>query len=290
MTRALALVLALAAAGQLSSPGSQRPAPVFRSGVDVVRLDVSAVDRTGAPLRGLMASDFTVTDNGASQQVTSVEGARLPLSVQLALDTSASVSGSRLHHLIAAADGLLSALRPGDRAGLVTFSHVLRRAAPLTDDLVSVRTALARIDGDGRTALRDAVQLAVSMPHADGYRPLTLVFTDGVDNASWLTDEAVLDSARRAGIVVHTIRVTGREDSPSQFVEQLVATTGGRVWSASSERDLERLFTSALEEMRARYLLTFSPSGRARPGWHELKVRLKRGGSVTARRGYFVVP
>jgi hypothetical protein len=49
-----------------------------------------------------------------------------------------------------------------------------------------------------------------------------------------------------------------------------------------------RLFTSALDEMRARYLVTFAPRSPT-PGWHELKVSVRRGGvDVKARPGYFV--
>jgi VWFA-related protein len=291
MMKALFLSAALAISGQLSPNNLQGPAAVFHSGVDGVRLDVSVVNRKGASVRGLVAADFIVTDNGVPQDVTSVEVDRLPLSVQLVLDTSASVSGNRLRHLVVAAKGLLAALQARDRAGLVTFSHELRQPAVITDDLASVRMALGAMTGDGRTALRDAVQLAVATRHDDGVRPMMLVFTDGVDNASWLSEEAVTESARRAGVVVHIVRVTSQENSPSTFVEHLADATGGRVWSASSEDDLERLFTTALDEMRARYLLTFSPRGDARSGWHELKVRLKNGnGEVTARRGYFVAP
>jgi VWFA-related protein len=262
---------------------------MFHSGVDVVRIDVSVVNRNGAPVLGLTAGDFVVTDNGARQDVQSLVVDQLPLSVQLVLDTSASVLGNRLKHLVAAANGLLAALRPGDRTGLLTFSHVLRVPAEMTEDFASVHTALGAIAGEGRTALRDAVQLAVAIRRDDGTRPLALVFTDGVDNASWLSDEAVIESARSAGVVIHVVRVNSQETSPSKFVEHLTEAAGGRVWSAPSEGDLERLFTTALDEMRARYLLTFSPPGPVRRGWHELRVRLKNGGGdVTARRGYFV--
>ena len=52
---------------------------------------------------------------------------------------------------------------------------------------------------------------------------------------------------------------------------------------------LVALFTSALEEMRARCLLTYTPKGEARAGWHELKVRLRSGrADIIARPGYFV--
>jgi hypothetical protein len=75
------------------------------------------------------------------------------------------------------------------------------------------------------------------------------------------------------------------------FVEQLTRATGGRVWSVSSARDMDSLFTKALDEMRVRYLLAFALRGTARAGWHEVTVKLKDGkGDVVARPGYFVNP
>jgi VWFA-related protein len=134
------------------------------------------------------------------------------------------------------------------------------------------------------------VQLAIAKGNDSESRRLVLVFTDGVDNASWISEEAVIDSARRAAVVIHVIRVSGREAANSKLSEELTETAGGRVWSAASEDDLERLFTRALDEMRARYVLTFSPPHPVRPGWHELRVRLRKAtGEITARRGYFVV-
>jgi Ca-activated chloride channel homolog len=266
------------------------PATVFRGGIDVVRLDVSIV-RNGRPVRGLSAADFIVTDNGVQQVVESVDVDQLPLSVQLVLDVSGSVFGDRLEHLIAAADGLVASLRPGERAAVLTFSHRFHVLVEMTEDLASVRQALRSLVGEGRTALRDAVQLAMATRHGEGARPLVLVFSDGVDNSSWLSEEAVVESARRAGVVIHLIRVAGQERSGSRFVEQLTETTGGRVWSARSDADLQRLFTTALEEMRGRYLLSFSSQRPVRPGWHALSVRLKNGGGdITARSGYFVTP
>jgi hypothetical protein len=70
---------------------------------------------------------------------------------------------------------------------------------------------------------------------------------------------------------------------------RLTQLTGGRTWSATSDKQLRELFTNVLDDMRARYLLTYTPRGVRKPGWHELKVRLKEGrANITARRGYFV--
>ena len=255
----------------------------FSGGVEVVELDVS-VTRGGQPVGGLSAQDFSLTDNGVAQVIDSVTPDQLPLSVLLALDTSQSVSGDRLRHLVDAGEGLIHALRRDDRAGLLTFSHAIDLAVPMTDDVNQVVERLRTIEPTGSTALRDAVQLALDLRPRDRTRTLLLVFTDGEDTSSWLSASAVLDSARRAAVVVHVVRVQS-----DTFLDRLADVTGGRTWSATSDRQLRELFTRALEEMRARYLVTYTPRAVSKPGWHELRVKVKSGGAdVTTRPGYFV--
>lgn len=209
---------------------------------------------------------------------------QLPLSVTLVLDISQSVAGERLRHLVMAGEGLTDALKPGDRAALLTFSPVADLRVSMTANLQSVRDALAAMKPGGATSLRDAVHLALQPQPRDNTRPLLLVFTDGIDTSSWLSENAVLDSARRVGVVVHAVRA----DS-NAFLDRLAEASGGRTWSATSDKQLRELFTGALEEMRARYLLSYTPSGVPGSGWHELKVRLRNGrGDITARPGYFV--
>lgn len=147
--------------------------------------------------------DFLLTDNGVAQEIESVVRDRLPLSVTLVLDTSQSVSGDRLAHLVAAGGELTRALRSGDRASLITFSHKVDLRVPMTGDMATIQQALAAMSGRGAAAPRDAVHLALELRARDQTRPLLLVFTDGHDTAIWLTEEAVLDSARRTGVVTH---------------------------------------------------------------------------------------
>jgi VWFA-related protein len=52
--------------------------PVFRSGVDVVRLDVSALDRDFRPVRGLKTTDFSVREDGKPQEIVAFEEIDLP--------------------------------------------------------------------------------------------------------------------------------------------------------------------------------------------------------------------
>ena len=265
----------------LAAQAATSPQTTFRSGVEVVELDVS-VTRNNAPVAGLAAQDFALTDNGVAQDVTSVTLEHLPLSVTMVLDTSQSVAGDRLHHLVQAGEGLTNALHSEDRAALITFSHAVDLRVPMTRDMKTIRTALGAMAGNGATSLRDAVHLALQLQPHDLTRPLVLLFTDGHDTTSWLTEDDTIDSARRAGVVVHVVRVES-----DVVLDRLVEATGGRMWSANSDRDLHELFTRALDEMRARYLLSFTPRGVKKAGWHELKVKLKTGrADIAARPGY----
>lgn len=264
-----------------TAPSAQQPA--FRATVEVVELDVS-VTRGGQPVQGLTSRDFVVTDNGVMQEVDTVTLERLPLNVTLVLDVSQSLSGARLAQLVKAGNEVTRALRGNDRAALLTFSHAIRLRVSMTHDLDRVRSALGSLTSLGATALRDAVHVALSVRSEDRGRSLMLLFTDGRDTASWLTEANVLESVRHSGTVIHIIR-----SASDSFLNRLAEASGGRVWSATSDEDLRLLFTRALEEMRARYLLAYSPRGVSEPGWHDIRVRLEAGrADITARPGYFV--
>lgn len=308
--RAGAALFAVGVAGAFA----QQP-PTFRSAVDAVRLDVSVM-RGGRPVVGLRPDDFLVTDDGVPQRVDVGAIDTLPISVMLVLDVSASVQGTKLAHLAEASAALIGALRPRDRAALVTFSHEVDLLMPMTGDRRALVGALDSLAPGGATALRDAIHLALQLRPDDDSRPVVVVFSDGMDTASWLSVTDLLTLVRRSGAVIHAVEladdramgpagdgyqprlsdclspppsVSGRRATSSPFLECVIREAGGRRWPAASAADLRPLFAQALDEMRARYLLTFHPSGVPHQGWHELKVSLRSGrADIRTRAGYFV--
>jgi VWFA-related protein len=68
--RAAILVAACAASAGAQEPAPQKP-PTFRTGTNVVRVDVMVTDRSGNPVRTLTADDFEVLENGTPQPITS---------------------------------------------------------------------------------------------------------------------------------------------------------------------------------------------------------------------------
>jgi VWFA-related protein len=259
-------------------------AQTFSVRIEAVRVDV-LVTENGRPVQGLAPADFELLDNGVRQQVNLASFEQIPLNVVLALDMSASTQGLRLGHLQTAGKRVLDGLKAGDRAALVTFSHVVSSTQGLTADLNRVRTALDEARGAGLTSLIDATHTGMLLGESDAGRSLLIVFSDGVDTSSWLTADAVLETARHGDVIVYGVEIGQRGAS---FSRRLSETTGGRLFAIESTTDLSAAFARILEEFRMRYLISYSPQGVAPGGWHHLDVRVRnRGVTVQARPGYF---
>jgi VWFA-related protein len=306
MTR-FAIAVATLAIGTVALPAQQPPAPLFKAGVDAVKVD-ALVTRRGHPVGGLTAADFELLDNGVPQTVASVALESVPVNVVLILDVSGSVAGERLAALANAGRAAIEALRPIDRAAVATFSNEIEWRTPMTTDRSSLLADLDHLVAAGGTSLYDAAYAGMLLSVAGGSRTLCLIFSDGRDTSSWLPASSVLDMASRSDAVVYGVatehherpvdRVMANPDRRSSpwgtarvapvnaFLEQIAAATGGRVLQAD-DHDLPSSFANIVKEFQNRYLLMFTPSQDA-PGWHAVEVRVKgHVADVQARRGYW---
>jgi VWFA-related protein len=287
MTRALiGLLIAV------SSIGADAGQPTFRSSVALVRVDASVMDGNQA-VAGLTAANFTIIDNGVAQTIDSVSLDRVPLGLMLTLDTSESLKGQAMTAMSAAARNLITSLRPDDAAALMTFADPVQLAVPATHDRASMLQALSGLAAAGGTSINDAIVLGLlhDPTLSPDMRPVMIVFTDGRDTTSWLGTAQALLAARRSRTLIHVVELRDTIGSGTNFPRELAKAGGGRVWSAKSPGALRELFGQVLDELRARYLITYYPAGVAREGWHDVRVRLRGAhGEITARPGYFVTP
>lgn len=282
----------------------------FRSGVEGVNVDVLVLDGK-RPVGGLHVADFELRDSGVLQRIDSVAFEDVPLNVIFALDTSESVQGTPLDNLKIAALAAIQLLRPPDQAAVVTFDDYVTLRADWTKDRVRLSTAIGASKAGGATSLHDAAYTALTLRASQPGRTLALIFSDGEDTASWLHGRATIDIARRNDAVVYGVELrpkgrwspgylldfhsgvqTGTASVPrtrllERFLDTLADETGGQVLNAARPEQLHERFVQIMTEFRTRYLITYSPNGVERGGWHPLDVMLKnRKGRVIARRGY----
>ena len=279
MTKRLAPIVLVV----LASVTMRSQTPTFSSRIKAVRVDVLVTDN-GQPVRGLGPADFDIRDNGVLQPIDFVSFEQIPLNLVLAFDVSDSVVAERLERLRMAASAILRGLAPRDQSALVTFSHVVHLGARLSTDAAAVQSALTRVSDGGSTSLIDGVYAGMQVGESDAGRELLVIFSDGLDTASWLPASGVIDAAKRSDVVAYAVSV--RSPAKPEFLRELTSTTGGRLFEIEKTENLESLFVRILQEFRQRYLVSYTPTGVAASGWHKLDVRVKRGGSVKARPGY----
>jgi VWFA-related protein len=260
-------------------------APTFKTALESVRVDVLAT-QDGRPLRGLGPADFEVFDEGVLQRLDHVTFEQTPLKVVFAIDASSSLGGERGRRLREACQGVLTTLHREDQAALVVFSDGIFIRSALTRDLDRVRDAVEQTLPPGQTALVDAIQASLLLAESEPGRGLLLVLSDGIEVSSHLSEEVVLESAKRSEAVVYGVSL--RADRKPRLLDRLADITGGDLVRIESSSDLAHAFEKVLTEFRQRYLLSFVPTGVSASGWHQLKVRVKRDGvSVRARPGYY---
>lgn len=258
--------------------------PTFSSRVDGVRVDVLVTDSSRRPLRGLTPQDFTIRDNGVAQQIDIVSFGEIALNVALAFDLSESVAGGRLEQLRAASRALTAELQPADQSGLITFNEIVSLRCALSRDRSCIDRSLAEVAPAGATALVDGVLAAIVAGESDVGRSLLMVFSDGLDTSSFMGTDRVLDMGRRSDVVVYSI---ASKDARPDFLETLSEITGGRLHETKRDEELSKAFRAILDEFRHRYLVTYTPKGVPKDGWHTLDVRVNRSGArVKARPGY----
>lgn len=295
MRRALLVLLAAIATG-----AAQRP--TFTVNTDLVRVDV-LVERNGTPLSGLGADDFVVEDNGVRQRVRLLSDAGA-VSVTTVLDVSGSMTPAKLANAGAGVRALMAALDDRDRHLLFGFAgETWRVVLPAASDAVPADSIARALRGPrvAHTSLFDALFASIVLSDAGPGPKLLAVLTDGRNNTSWLSAQAVIDAANRHDTVIYAISVSQdlprrgsalppiAEDDGYRLLEVLAHRTGGRVVSAGWNRDLGPVFASLIREYRQRYILSFVSEGVPRgDGWHRIEVRLRnRSGKVHARSGYW---
>src|SRR5262245_35338433 len=147
--KVLAVFVLTIAAGAVAFAQTPAP-PQFRSGVTLVELEVSVVDRDGQPVSRLQQPDFTVIENGRPQKIVSVterglsagqtlnEAARAPQDpgesrrVTIVLDDAQIPIDARItSRTKSIARTIIQSLDPSDRAAVV-FTRNTRRSADFT--------------------------------------------------------------------------------------------------------------------------------------------------------------
>ena len=288
---------ALGSASPQQEPGEP---PVISARTDLVTLTVSVVDRRGRFVTGLRPEHFTVYDSGEPQTIQIFTSEDVPATIGLVIDSSGSMRGRRTE-VTAAAAAFADMSHPLDEFFTLNFNEYVWLGLPpdvaFTEDMDELGAALSAAPAYGMTALYDAVDRALDhLQLGRRDRKALIVVSDGGDNASTQTLDAVVEHARRAGAVIYSVTLDNPDDRDAnpRVLKKLAGETGARSFTPGSAGEVMRSFAQIAREIRSAYTIGFVPTATTDAGFRPVRVVVdagdRRGLTVRTRAGYYAGP
>jgi Ca-activated chloride channel homolog len=270
---------------------------VFRgASSELVVLPVIVKDKQGRYVSDLAKERFVVYDNTRRMSIDLFTNEDTPVTVGLIVDASGSMR-AKVGQVIAAAVAFAKSSNPDDELFAVRFNddaeEVVRdRRFLLAGDLSALEAAMSALRPQGRTALYDA--LIAGLDHLnDASRPrkALIVISDGGDNASRATLDAVLARAHKSNAAIYTIGVYDPDevDKNRGALKALARATGGERFEPASPGELLQVCKRIARELRSGYTIGYVPPDRDGQ-FHRVRVVIEpamRGLDVRTRPGYF---
>jgi VWFA-related protein len=277
--------------------------PTFGVGIEVINLTITVTDGRSRFVTDLAEADFSVFEDGVKQDLSLFTHEDLPISLALMLDTSASMD-EKLPQARAAALRLVKTLRAQDLAEVMQFNDRATVLQDFTADFALLEGAVNRTTAQGPTALHNALYIALkdlSKQKTAGElrRRAIILLSDGEDTASLVSDEQVMELARKTEIAVYAIAI--RSNRPADRARQafsqaahllttLARDTGGQVFFPASISELDGVYDKIAEELRTQYSLGYVSANKRRDGkWRRIVVRVPTRDDIQVRHklGYF---
>src|SRR5437868_276085 len=275
-----------------------RPPANLRVDTNLVLVPVTVCDPLNRPVTGLEKEHFRVFDDKIEQAITHFSMDDEPVAVGLVFDISGSM-GAKLQKSRQAASAFFRTANPEDEFFLIEFNDAPKLVVPLTQSVEDIQNRLTFSQSKGRTALLDAIMLAMAeMKKSKKNRKALLIISDGGDNSSRYTESEVRNMVRENDVLRYAIGVYegggGRMRTPEEaagpgLLTDLCEQTGGRHLPADAN-ELPDIASKIGVELRNRYVLGYTPANQVRDGrYHTLQVKVvpPKGLGVPTLRPYF---
>ncbi|HCR00002.1 MAG TPA: hypothetical protein DIU48_11310 [Acidobacteria bacterium] len=296
----VALVISSAATAIAQEPDQ----PAFRTGVDLVALNVTVTDENDRYVTDIDVEGFQLFEDGAQQEVTFFTRTQLPIALALLMDTSASMA-DRMSTAQEAAIGFAERLRTQDLASIIDFDSRVDILHEFTNSLDALTSAIRQTSAGGSTSLYNAIYIslkelakigAAATAEEEIRRQAIVMLSDGEDTSSLVGFEEVLELAKRSNTIIYSIGLRSRDIRTrrgfreADFVlRQLAQETGGRTFFPEQVEDLPKIYQRISDELSSQYTLGYVSKNPIRDGrWRRVVVRVDRPNvGARTKQGYY---
>jgi VWFA-related protein len=270
-----------------NKPGEQLESrPRFNIRVDstLVLIPVTVTDPLNRFVTGLEKENFKLTEDKLPQEVTQFSSEDAPLSVGVVFDCSGSM-GHKLEKSRQAVAQFFRLANPEDEFFLVQFNDTANLIQHFTRNLEEIQNKLAFAKSKGRTALLDAVYMALhEMRKAKNPRKALLLISDGGDNSGRYSEAETKAMVKEADVQIYAIGIYesagGRSRTPEEtfgptLLTEIAELTGGRQYPVDDLNELPDVAAKIGIELRNQYILGYAPKNPNHDGkYRKVEVKL----------------
>ena len=273
----------------------------FGSG-EIKTMLVNVTDLYNRSIGDLETKDFEVTENGETRDVMSVSPVTAPFNLVLLLDVSGSVD-NYVNFIRKAARQFVETMGPQDRIAIVTFNDDVHVISRFTTDKPTLSASLDTFDAGGGTAYYDALAytLADTLRPLRGDRTAIVVLTDGDDNRSFLSFDALKGTIQESGALIYPLFVpssliaasatTEGQDRSIDWLrrkymglttkaegegEKLARASGGVYYPITQLAQIQTAYDDIAKQLRTAYSVTFRPTASEPGKSSRLRIKVKR--------------
>jgi VWFA-related protein len=269
----------------------------IRVDTNLVLIPVTVTDPMNRFVTGLEKEHFRLEEDKVEQTITHFASEDAPLSVGVVFDTSGSM-GSKLQKSRMAVAQFMKTANPEDEFFLVQFSDKPELTVPFTTNTEEIQSRLTFTQSKGRTALLDAIYLALhEMKRARNPRKALLIISDGGDNSSRYTESEIKNLVREADVQIYAIGIfepvyargrTPEELAGPGLLSEVAEQTGGRHYAVENLNDLPDIAAKIGIELRNQYVLGYTPTNQERDGkYRRVRVRLVQPKGLPPLRAFW---
>ncbi len=281
------------ARGAQGSTAAQAQHPL-EAKTELVKLDVSVLDKEGKFVGGLEQKSFRVLDNGAERPIIFFAPVDTPARIVVMIETSPAVYMIKDEH-IAASYALLNGLAEDDQVALVTYSDAPKELLPFTSDRAALQNALGGnqyMIGMASLNLYDSIASVVEgIAPVPGKKAIVLLST-GLDSSGPEHFDALVQKLRTQDVVIFAVGLGGSLNDNSAPVSKaekkaaakakrdaaaagaagptmlekaraallsLATMTGGRAYFPASGQDFAPAYQEIASAVRHQYVLGIAP-------------------------------
>lgn len=270
---------------------------IIKVDVEMALINVTVTDPIGRMVTGLDKEHFVLKEDNKLQVIEQFGAEEAPLSLAVVFDASGSM-GYKMTKSREAVAQFFKTVNPEDEFFLVQFNNRPEMVTGFTRSLEEIQSRLTFVRSKGRTALLDAIYLALSqMKEAKNSQKALLVISDGGDNSSRYTPREIKRTVRESDVQIYAIGIyepyasrgrTPEEAAGPGLLTEIAESTGGRQFAVQNVNELPDIAEKIGIELRNQYVLGYIPENTQKDGkWRRVKVEIKKIRGMPELRPYY---